>query len=257
MKPKILSALVITLLCIVSCKNIPEDGILPKDYSWAYGFWEVTEVDGSNVSHYYVYIGSNYIQIDEPYKRIVWPLIADDIFYPIYTFPKLEYSICNDFPQCDDELILHYAGAWDYEEFLYLNKKSRTVDKVGKSYSEELRERGISSPETAKKYMMKVDKNVVLEYHNAIASSPIWGEWKKQYTIWDSSYVGRRKQYSKEKVILSLSYQNMPNVILTKNGYTFDLEGKEYKFNPEGNTLEIKYGDTDGGVITEIYKKYY
>ena len=116
-----LCLVVAIVMTVTSCSESHKDGKLPKDYSWAYGVWQIREsFEGKEDEHpCNLLIGDSYIQSDGVYLSPFF--VEGDLIYPIYTLPKQEYDLYpgdTGDPDDPDEICLSYATVGDYESRL-------------------------------------------------------------------------------------------------------------------------------------------
>lgn len=185
------------------CSSVPEDGILPKDYEWAYGWWRITNEypDETGAMHKETYDmminGSTYQSEDlysystdmmEDFEKKLYK--KDEVLYPVYTTCKIPFTVCEDEETLsyleigDDELALSTSGPGDYDCYIILNKTKKTVDGNGHK--------------VRRKINPVVVANYKREYASAIANYD--GGWKKGDDIYydirpDSTYILTKNGY--------------------------------------------------------------
>lgn len=236
-------ALISVMMLPLACNSIPENGKLPKDYSWAYGVWEIEDAQEEWEYHLNttVLIGSDYLQFgtDADDLRRAVPDLGE--YYPIYTFPKTPYyfvgeeeDFTND-PDADPyELMLGYYDCAGYPTRLYLNKKHKTVSKYDAASREKSR-----ITNSCRKLKVKIDESVISAYNAKLESLPFYGDWKN---------VSR----SRDKIKIE---PGSSDYVLTKNGHLIDLPGKVYEYDASEDRITLyEYYD----LVNEVrhYKRY-
>ena len=217
-----------------SCSSsIPEDGILPEDYAWAYGWWRVTENSGTDYEDTYDLIlnGSTYQS-----NRIGF-FYEEEGFYPVYTMPKISFSIVEDeetksyLELGENEIGLATRQLGDYDLYIVLNKKEKTVSQNAKCV----------------KVKEKPDPVLIEEYVSKLASIPIEGQWKILRTVrgWNGDFVN----------YINIEHSN--DNILTKKGNVIEFEsGNLLSYNSDSDRLTVSFIGIEEGENTFTYKRY-
>ena len=233
-----LCLVVAIVMTVTSCSESHKDGKLPKDYSWAYGVWQIREsFEGKEDEHpCNLLIGDSYIQSDGVYLSPFF--VEGDLIYPIYTLPKQEYDLYpgdTGDPDDPDEICLSYATVGDYESRLYLNKKSRTVS----SWSAADRKRlGIKC--SSKRRRIKEDPDLIRQYNALLQDSPANGTW-------------RNVRNRRDKRIITASDGNY---VLTRNGLLIEHStGSVIEYLPDSDRIKVGYSNTEDWV-TDIYARF-
>ena len=232
-----LKALILSFILVCWCctSSIPEDGILPKDYAWAYGWWSVTENAGSDDEKSYdILFNGSTLQSNEGYIRYGY---KDEGFYPVYTMPKIPFEVVDDeetkqfLELQENELGLLTFGIGGYEEYIVLNKKLKTVTRDA----------------TCVKVKEHPDSEVIAEYERKLNAIPIEGQWK---TL-------KKVRGDMGSFVNIVEVNRSDNNILTKKGNIIELEsGNKLSYDQDNDRLTILFIGIEEGESTFTYKRY-
>ena len=216
-------AIIICIHVLNACSPVV-DGILPKGYNWAYGWWTITEKRLS----YDILINGSTVQTDKELKQLG---LQQSELYPVYTAPEVSFSYTSI---NDDEIIMYYNDVCGQKNEIILNKKTKTV--------------GFGS--TCKKNKQKPDESVLWGYRSQLRYSPVYYRWKSidnskvidlQYDESDVLTLDERVIQQKTGDVLSYDSTNKQLTILYKDGRTntFRQYSKEQEIreNLVGNTF--------------------
>ena len=225
------------MMTATSCSESHKDGKLPQGYSWAYGVWQIRESFGEDEQTYRLLIGDSYLQSEEGYQRVfrVKGNLDPEELYPIYTLTRQEYNPYPEGASNPDEICLSFEGAGGYEEFLYLDKHSRTVSSRSAADRESL-----DIKCSSKRLRIKENPDLIRQYDALLQDSPANGTWKN---------VRNRR----DKLTITTTDGNH---VLTRSGLLINLEDWSVtEYLPDSDRIKVYYSNTED-YVSDIYARF-
>ena len=219
---------------VLAYSDSSSEETLPDDFSWAYGWWKVTENSGTEYeSTYEIIINGDTYQSNDGYIRFGY---AEEGFYPVYTMPRIPFYVDESedlkefFDLQEDDLVLSTSSIGGYEHYIVLNKKTHTIDVDTKCVKVE-EER---------------DPEVIIDYRRKLAAIPIEGQWENVKPV--SDYMA--------EYVNSVEVSQYDDNILTKKGNVIELEsGNLLSYDKANDQLTIKFSGIEEGESTFTYKR--
>lgn len=207
---------------------------LPEEFEWAYGWWKVTENSGTEDERTYdIIIRGDSYQSNEGYIRFGY---AEEGFYPVYTMPCIPFSVDDSkeikafFDLQDEDLVLSTSSIGDYEYYIILRQKAKTI--------------GVDTK--CVRVQKERDIDVIVDYKRKLASIPIQGQWEAIKPV-----SGDMAEY-----VNAVEVDPDNTYLLTQKGNIIELgSGNLLSYDKAKDRLTINYAGFEEGESTFTYKR--
>ena len=210
------------------------DETLPEEFSWAYGWWKVTENSGTEDERTYeIIINGDTYQSNEGCIRFGY---AEEGFYPVYTMPKIPFYVDESedikefFDLQEEDLVLSTYSIGGYDHYIILKQKEHTI--------------GIDTK--CVKVDAERDPEVIIDYRRKIAAIPIEGQWENVKPVSDSMADD----------VNAVEVCQYDDNVLTRKGNIIEMEsGNLLSYDQENDRLTITFSGIEEGESTFTYKR--